>query len=783
MRRAMRVLTLLLLVLMPGLAGAQSQATTGVIEGTVVDETGGRLPGASVTLTNTGTNFTRELITDADGRFRGLLLPLGVYKLTVRLPGFGSYVQDGITLAVGQTANVPVTLRVSGVQQEVVVTADSPIVETTRSEKSTLIDSASIDSLPNNGRNFLSFMQLTPGVAIVQGPDGDEISVNGQKGISNNIAVDGADFNNPFFGEQRGGQRPAFTFNQDAIREVVVVADGAAPEFGRSGGGFVNVVTKSGTNQTAGSVHLFGKSDSISSKNSAGEKFPFDQEQFGATLGGPLRRNRTFYFLAYDEQRFRQTKQTNPARIEPRIVDFFAALGSPNENGPIERTNDARVLLGKIDQQITPANLLDGPLQLHLEPAGERHLRRRLVGPQRQRARAGFLERRLRVAAVDAVGQHPERVPLPVRARGSPAALQRSGHRRTDAAVSRHGVRLRQQLPVRRAVLPAGRVLRHAPAADQQLLDHQGPPHDQGRRRVQSRDLRPDLHRVRQRPLYLRQHRRIPELRAPGAEVRRVLERHEQRDRIVPGGDDDYGAAAAVPPAGRCRQPVGGGGGHTGHPAARAVAVHPGQMAAEQPPDGAVRPALGSADSARPDHAAERGVLCGLHRQARVSVRRHHPVGQEDVSAPAGPLLGSAGKRQTGGPLQLRPVLRAHPGVEPGELALHQRQPRPVALSRQHVQRIRCDPAGVAEPDPAVGDYEPGSPGRVRVRQGLPEPAHAGPTRSPTSGRWPPTCRRSSASRTRTPTTSPGSSTATTPCSARRGAPASVPAAATASAC
>jgi hypothetical protein len=358
MRHAMRVLTLLLLVLMPELAGAQSQATTGVIEGSVVDETGGRLPGASVTLTNTGTNFTRELTTDADGRFRGLLLPLGVYRLTVRMPGFGSYVQDGITLAVGQTANVPIMLKVSGVQQEVVVTADSPIVETTRAEKSTLIDSASLDSLPNNGRNFLSFMQLTPGVAIVQGPDGDEISVNGQKGISNNIAVDGADFNNPFFGEQRGGQRPAFTFNQDAIREVVVVADGAAPEFGRSGGGFVNVVTKSGTNKTAGSAHLFGKSDRFSSKNSAGAKFPFDQEQFGATLGGPVRQNRTFYFLAYDEQRFRQTKQTDPSRIEPRIVDFFAALGSPNENGPIERSNDARVLLGKIDQQITPANLL-----------------------------------------------------------------------------------------------------------------------------------------------------------------------------------------------------------------------------------------------------------------------------------------------------------------------------------------------------------------------------------------------------------------------------------------
>jgi hypothetical protein len=349
---------LLLLVLLPSAALAQAQATTGVIEGSVVDETGGRLPAATVTLTNTGTNFTREVITDADGRFRGLLLPLGTYRVAVALQGFGTYVQDGIPLAVGQTVNLPIVMRVSSVQQEVLVTAAAPIVQTTRAETSTLIDTASISSLPNNGRNFLSFMQLTPGVTIVQGPDGDEISVNGQKGITNNISVDGADFNNPFFGEQRGGQRPAFTFNQDAIQEMVVVADGAAPEFGRSGGGFVNIVTKSGTNQINGSAHFFGKHDALSSENSAGQKFPFDQEQYGATLGGPIRQNRTFYFLAYDEQRFRQTKQTDPSRIEPRVVDFFAALGSPAENGSILRTNDARVFLGKIDHQLNAAHLL-----------------------------------------------------------------------------------------------------------------------------------------------------------------------------------------------------------------------------------------------------------------------------------------------------------------------------------------------------------------------------------------------------------------------------------------
>jgi hypothetical protein len=341
-------------------SAAQSQATTGLIEGTVSDSSGARLPGVTVTLVNTQTNFTRELVTDNDGRFRGLLLPLGTYKITVALTGFSSAVIEDVELAVGQTLNIPIVLQVAGVQQEVTVTAASPLVETSRAEQSTLINQQSVSGLPNNGRNFLSFMQLTPGVTIVQGPDGDEISVNGQKGIANNISVDGNDFNNPFFGEQRGGQRPAFTFNQDAVKELVVIADGAAAEFGRSGGGFVQVVTKSGTNQLAGSAHFFFKADEISSENSAGDKFPYDQEQFGATLGGPLQRDKLFYFLAYDEQRFRQTKQLDPARIEQRVVDFFAALGSPVENGPIDRSNDARVFLGKVDAQISPRNLLTG---------------------------------------------------------------------------------------------------------------------------------------------------------------------------------------------------------------------------------------------------------------------------------------------------------------------------------------------------------------------------------------------------------------------------------------
>ena len=204
--------------------------------------------------------------------------------------------------------------------------------------------------MPNNGRNFLSFMQLTPGVTIVQGPDGDEISVNGQKGITNNISVDGADFNNPFFGEQRGGQRPAFTFNQDAVKEMVVVADGAAPEFGRSGSGFVNVVTKSGTNTPGGSAHVFFKADKLGDEELRRREVPVRP---GAVRRHARRAAQAGQAVLLPGLRRAAVRPDQAARIrtriEPRVVDFFAALGSPDENGSIDRTNNARVFLGKVD--------------------------------------------------------------------------------------------------------------------------------------------------------------------------------------------------------------------------------------------------------------------------------------------------------------------------------------------------------------------------------------------------------------------------------------------------
>ncbi len=342
---------------------AQSQATTGVIEGTVEDASGGVLPGVSITLQNTGTNFEQNYVTDSRGRFRGVLLPLGPYKVTAALEGFATLLRDGIELTVGRTVTLSLTMQLSSVDEEIVVTAESPLIEVSRTDNSVQIGREAIEELPNNGRNFLDFMNLTPGVGIVQGPDGDEISVNGQKGIQNNISVDGADFNNPFFGEQRGGQRPAFTFNLDAVQELVVVADGAPAEFGRSSSGFVTVVTKSGTNDLAGTAHLYYKNDSLSTEATRQDgtkepKFDAEQQQIGFTLGGPVKNDKVFYFLAVDAQDGEQTKQNDPNRIEQRVVNAFAALGSPNENGPITRSDDALVALAKLDWTATSSQLL-----------------------------------------------------------------------------------------------------------------------------------------------------------------------------------------------------------------------------------------------------------------------------------------------------------------------------------------------------------------------------------------------------------------------------------------
>ena len=340
---------------------AQSQTTTGTIQGTVADPNGAAIAGASVNVRNVQTGFERTVTSNSDGFFTAPLLPLGRYRVTTAATGFANSILENVEVTIGNTLALDVALKVGATAETVDVTSEAEAVDTARTELSTQINQRSVENLPINRRDFSRFALLTPGVSIVQGPDGDEISINGQKGIQNNVSIDGADANNPFFGEQRGGQRPAFTISLESVKEFQVVPVGASAEFGRSSGGFINAVTKSGTNEFNGAAFLFFRNQSLSSQNpdAVDAGLPtedFRNYQFGGNIGGPIKKDRAFFFLAYERNDGRSSK---PNFIDPRLVDIFATrFNSPNEETIIERTNDADVFLAKVDFNINNNNQL-----------------------------------------------------------------------------------------------------------------------------------------------------------------------------------------------------------------------------------------------------------------------------------------------------------------------------------------------------------------------------------------------------------------------------------------
>jgi hypothetical protein len=364
LRAASSLLAALSIVFAPSLLSGQAQATTGVLRGTTTDSSG-RPVSAVVTIRNTETNFTRSIKSTDQGVFVATLVPLGNYQVSARAVGYIPDNKSNIIVNVGQTVEVPLRMAKAATELAGVTVLGQSVVEATRTAEATRLPAPVISALPNNGRNYLNLTLLTPNVAITQGPDGDVISVGGQRGIHNNVSVDGADFNNPFFGEQRGGQRPPFTFNLDAVREMVVTAQGANAEFGRSGGGFVNVITKSGTNEQHGSLHYFGKYSALSSDASHANltlQPDFRQHQFGATLGGPIVKDKFFYFVAYDQQAYTEVKQKNRpsnSAFDSLKTYLTTAFGGAlaGDFGPIQRTNDAQVAMAKLDWRINPINI------------------------------------------------------------------------------------------------------------------------------------------------------------------------------------------------------------------------------------------------------------------------------------------------------------------------------------------------------------------------------------------------------------------------------------------
>ena len=340
-------------------AGAQSRATTGEITGAVEDATGGVLPGATVTVASLDNGLVRTGVSDRAGVYSVLLLPPGRYDVRAELAGFDAGALDGVTLTAGASLTLNFTLAVAGVAEAVTVTAAVSAVETTTDTSAATLDSQAISNLPINGRRFHDFVALTPTAQVE--PQRGQLSLAGQRGINGNVSIDGADYNQPFFGGIRGGERSqfAFTIPQEAIREFRVVKAGYSPEFGRSSGGLVNAITKSGTNTASGSAFYLLRPEQLAARNAFGQDAAPTQQQFGGSAGGALARNRAFYFVAYEQQEFRAPRRVRFPRLEGFTPTAASLEGYNHYRGletPFEMTNDARAWLARVDVNLPRGN-------------------------------------------------------------------------------------------------------------------------------------------------------------------------------------------------------------------------------------------------------------------------------------------------------------------------------------------------------------------------------------------------------------------------------------------
>lgn len=365
-------------------SSANAQITTGTIEGIVVDPNQAAVPGATVELTHVETNTTRTLETDEQGRFNAPLLQPGKYSVTVTKAGFAKTNDPNVNLTVGQTASLNFKLTVSEVAGTVTVTS-TQTVDIAKTEVSTTLNETAVSTTPILGRKFEDLLTLTPGVSITQGPDGDEINFSGQRGIFNNVSLDGGDYNNGFFGEQLGGQRAAIDITLEAVKEFQVIATGANAEFGRTASGIINVITKSGTNEVHGSAFYFQRLEALTANTSDGKPLQdFHREQYGFTIGGPFKRDRAFYFFAFEGINENLTRPNlsepigtpcpistptilaNEALINSSddcqrlaLINFFRATRNQDEGLPISHKINNQAFFSKGSFKLNDANQLD----------------------------------------------------------------------------------------------------------------------------------------------------------------------------------------------------------------------------------------------------------------------------------------------------------------------------------------------------------------------------------------------------------------------------------------
>ena len=327
---------------------AQSESGNAAIEGVVVDSNGGAVAGVSMTVRNEDTGLQRATTTNSGGHFSVPVLPVGRYTVRAEAKGFTPAERTDVGLRVGDTTTVDFTLKPENIKEVVTVTSDPETLDKEEGATSATIPQRSVQDLPARGRNFSEYVLLTP--AVMQESDRQGLVIAGQRSINSNVAIDGADFNDSLQGNQRGGNESVFFFPQTAIREFQVVRSGATAEIGRTSAGFVNAVTKSGTNQIHGEAFYFNRNRGLTSPDAFGNKLDNQQNQFGGSVGGPLARDRAFFFVGV-EQNFLHIPFL--VRFLPPPSGTVAPADLLAKQGEQRTTNNPTALFGRVDWNIS----------------------------------------------------------------------------------------------------------------------------------------------------------------------------------------------------------------------------------------------------------------------------------------------------------------------------------------------------------------------------------------------------------------------------------------------
>jgi len=378
----------LLFCLCAGSGRAQNLAG-GSIEGTVADRSGSAISGATLELRSPSTGISYSSTSSQYGSFTFPVVSVGRYELNASKDGFAAIHLKDVSITVGSKQHLPLVFQVAGVSETVEVSSQAPIVETTRTSIASTVDEKAIEALPVNGRNFIDFALLTPGVT--RDARSGDLSFAGQRGTLNSLTVDGTDDNNSFYGQTaaRSGFKTPYQFSQDSVQEFQVATNGYSAEIGRAGGAVINVVTKSGTNTLHGDLFEFYRDQSMNAydpmqklnfyvlPSNAGKSMPvkskYHYNQFGGDLGGPIWRNRAFFYFDLDDQR----------NTQPNIISSYSTPSSPNaeqtaainylaaRNASYNKTNNQNTYLLKTDVILNQNNLFSARWNRQRFTAGE----------------------------------------------------------------------------------------------------------------------------------------------------------------------------------------------------------------------------------------------------------------------------------------------------------------------------------------------------------------------------------------------------------------------------